>query len=160
MTETPTAPAQAQPDKPEPPDPTVEPKADDTDWKAEARKWEARAKGNSEKAQQFDALQEQQKTEQQRLEERAAKAEQDTQTAQTEAARLRVALEKGLTPTQAKRLVGTTEEELSADADELLADLGKAKPRGDVGQGARGTEPTSAGPEQDFANFLKRQMGQ
>lgn len=41
--------------------------------------------------------------------------------------RLQVALDKGLTATQAKRLVGDTEEELSADADELLVDLG-AKP--------------------------------
>jgi len=36
----------------------------------------------------------------------------------------RVALEKGLTAKQAKRLQGTTEEELSADADDLLESWG------------------------------------
>lgn len=35
-----------------------------------------------------------------------------------------IALEKGLTKTQAKRLVGATREELEADADELIAEFG------------------------------------
>jgi hypothetical protein len=38
----------------------------------------------------------------------------------TEAMRAEVALLKGLTPAQVKRLVGATREELEADADELL----------------------------------------
>lgn len=155
MTENPTAPAQAEPEAPKP----EQPKADETDWKAEARKWEARAKENVEKAKSFDALQEQNKTEQERMQDRIAKAEQDSQTAFTEAARLRVALDKGLTPTQAKRLVGSTEEELAADADQLLADLQPGKPRGDVAQGPRGDQPASDDPGQQFANFLQGQMG-
>lgn len=48
----------------------------------------------------------------------------------SETARYKVALDKKLTATQAKRLVGDTEEELAADADELLADLG-ATPKAD-----------------------------
>lgn len=44
---------------------------------------------------------------------RATKAEQDSM-------RLRVALRKGLSEVQAKRLVGDTEEDLETDADELL----------------------------------------
>lgn len=40
-----------------------------------------------------------------------------------ETIRLRVALDKGLTLSQAKRLVGTTEEEILADVEELLKDL-------------------------------------
>lgn len=43
-----------------------------------------------------------------------------------ETIKLRVALEKGLTAVQAKRLVGTTEEELKADADEILESWGGA----------------------------------
>lgn len=61
------------------------------------------------------------KTEAQKLEERASNAESGLSTAQRETARLRIALKKNLTETQAKRLVGDTEEELEADADELLA---------------------------------------
>jgi len=41
--------------------------------------------------------------------------------------RLQVALDKGLTGSQAKRLVGSTKEELEADADELLSTWGPAK---------------------------------
>lgn len=40
--------------------------------------------------------------------------------------RLRVALKKGLNENQLKRLIGTTEEELLKDADELLASFGSA----------------------------------
>src|SRR5690349_696993 len=39
-------------------------------------------------------------------------------------ARREVAAAKGLSPAQAKRLVGTTREELEADADELLETFG------------------------------------
>lgn len=42
-------------------------------------------------------------------------------------ARLELALEHGLTKSQAKRLVGKTPEELKADAEELIADLGIKK---------------------------------
>jgi len=41
-----------------------------------------------------------------------------------ETMRLEVALDKGLTKVQAKRLIGSTVEELEADADELLASFG------------------------------------
>ena len=42
--------------------------------------------------------------------------------------RLEIAAEKGLTPAQARRLVGNTREELEADADELLEAFGAKKP--------------------------------
>jgi len=43
----------------------------------------------------------------------------------------RVALEKGLTPKQAKRLQGNTEEELTADADDLLESWGASGTEGE-----------------------------
>ena len=53
--------------------------------------------------------------------------------------RREVAEEKGLTLAQARRLVGSTREELESDADEVLEAFPiKPKPFGDVGQGARG----------------------
>lgn len=61
----------------------------------------------------------------------AEKAAEETERLRKEAAsavRYRVALKKGLTATQANRLVGNTEEELSADADEFLKDLRPAEP--------------------------------
>jgi hypothetical protein len=51
--------------------------------------------------------------------------------------RLRVALKKGLNDSQAKRLIGTTEEELLADADELLKSFGSAG-KSEEGEGGSG----------------------
>lgn len=56
-----------------------------------------------------------QKTSDERDEHKTARA-----TAETAAMRLEVALDKGLTATQAKRLIGSTREEMEADADELI----------------------------------------
>ncbi|WP_182377888.1 hypothetical protein [Nocardioides sp. WS12] len=85
------------------------------------------------KAAKFDQADEANKTELQRERERAEKAETALTPTQQQVARLEVALEKGLTATQAKRLVGTSKEEFAADADELLSDLGaKAKPKPDA----------------------------
>jgi hypothetical protein len=80
------------------------------------------------------------KTDAQRLQEErdALKAERDL--LHMENLRREVADEKGLTPAQARRLVGSTREELEADADDVIATFPvKAKPVfGDVGQGSRG----------------------
>jgi hypothetical protein len=61
MTATPAEPTPAAPAAPAQEQPTAEapktdeqPKADETDWKAEARKWEQRAKENGTKANEFD----------------------------------------------------------------------------------------------------------
>jgi flagellar biosynthesis GTPase FlhF len=71
------------------------------------------------------------KSEAEKAAERAAEAEKNANTATLEAMRLRVALAKGLTETQAQRLIGSTQEELEADADVLIASF---KPDGDGGQ--------------------------
>ena len=60
------------------------------------------------------------KSEAQKLAERAEAAERAVAAAEARALRLEVASEKGLTAAQAKRLVGSSREELEADADELL----------------------------------------
>jgi hypothetical protein len=53
-----------------------------------------------------------------------AKAESDRDAANLRADRVEIAAEKGLTPAQAKRLIGANREELEADAEELVKDLG------------------------------------
>src|SRR5690606_26093218 len=60
------------------------------------------------------------KSESEKTAERLSKAEKTAQEAEARALRLEVALEKGLTAAQARRLVGSTKEELEQDADELL----------------------------------------
>lgn len=59
--------------------------------------------------------------------------------------RQRVALEKGLPASLVGRLQGSTEEEMAADADTLMALLGKTQstPRPDPGQGPRPSTPAA-----------------
>lgn len=97
------------------------------------------------KAAKFDEIEQAGKTELQRLTEERDTLKQSGDTAAQQVARLEVALAKGLTLTQAKRLVGATKEEFEADADELLADLGKkASPKPNSAQG-RDESTTSSG---------------
>ena len=61
------------------------------------------------------------------LEDKLAKAGESN----IEVLKLQVALDKGLTSVQAKRLVGTTKEELEADADELVESFGGSGKQGE-----------------------------
>ena len=85
------------------------------------------------------------RTELEKLTARAETAERERNELTARALRLEVAFEKGLTPAQAKRLVGASREELEADADEILRDFPAIKPdgrpRGDAGLGPRPTPP-------------------
>ncbi|MER7833485.1 hypothetical protein [Streptomyces sp. NPDC095602] len=96
------------------------------------REAEARLKELEPLAAKARELEDASKSEAEKLAERAAEAERRAAEAELRALRLEVATAKGLTPTQAKRLVGATREELEADADDLLATFG-----------GTGTAPTS-----------------
>ena len=72
-------------------------------------------------AQKARELEEAQKSEQEKLQDQLRTLQQQNEQSATETARLTVALSKGLTEVQARRLVGSTVEELEADAEELLA---------------------------------------
>lgn len=87
------------------------------------------------------------------LEDRVAGIEQQAKDAETRALRAEVANAKGLTPTQAKRLVGSTKEELEADADELVKDIGvQAKQGNHVPR--EGKTPKS-GKTDELADYTK-----
>lgn len=125
----PAAPAPPAPAAPEPLAPAAQPA--EPDWKTEARKWERLAKTNKDAADKLAALEDSKKTETEKLTERATAAETRAAEAESKALRLEVAAAKGLTQAQAKRLVGSTQAELEADADELLASFGTT-PSGDT----------------------------
>jgi hypothetical protein len=92
------------------------------------------------KAGEYDKTVEAQKSETQKLNDRAAAAEKTASEHQLRALRAEVALDKKLTPSQAKRLVGSTKEELEADAEDLLKDLGaSAGSQGGSGTGGQST---------------------
>lgn len=89
------------------------------------------------------------------LEERVAQIEKQATDNEARAMRAEVANAKGLTPSQAKRLVGTTREELEADADELLADIGAQKQQGNHVPNEGNNPPAGDGGElRDFTRKL------
>jgi hypothetical protein len=114
-------------------------------WKALARKNEQRAKENATAAQKLAEIENANKTELEKLTERAAAAEARAAQIELAATRNEIALEKGLTPSQAKRLVGSTRDELAADADELLADLKVSKPSAAPSSDAQGKQGEPVG---------------
>jgi len=105
----------------------------------EAAKYRTEAKANAEAAARLKEFEDRDKTEAEKAAGRLTAAEQRAAEAESRALRLDVAFEKGLTPAQAKRLVGTSREDLEADADEILRDfpVKPARPSGDIAQGAR-----------------------
>lgn len=157
-------------DDPEPPEgdedePANDAPDPDTDWarkkNSENRNLRARLKELEPLAQKAKELEEATKSESEKLSERLTKAEQ----AAAETLKLRVALRKGLTEVQAKRLVGATEEELEADAEELLASFGggegdKPKPRvsGKPREKLRGGNDPDEEPEETDVRKLGARM--
>lgn len=148
-TTTPETPAaDATVEAPTPPSAPVGDTPADKDWQAEAEKWktfarkhEDAAKANADKAKRFDEFEESTKSEQQKLAERLEAAE--ARATELEGAKLRaeVAADKGV---PANLLTGTTEDELRAAADALLAFRGE-KPKPDFGAGDRGSDIAAAG---------------
>ena len=124
--------------------------AQQVDWEAEARKWkelsrknESRMKENAEKARLYDEAQEQGKSELQKAQEAAAKAEARAAAMEAEALRARVAAATGV---DADLLAGSSEEELRASAERLLAWRGPQVPKGApaTDAGVRGDEIRAA----------------
>lgn len=144
--------------------PTADTKAE-KDWQAEAekyrkfsREWETRAKANSNAAEKLAALEESQKTEAQKIAERAEAAERRAAESERELARYRVAVAKKLPAELTDRLRGDTPEELAADADALLALVrvsNSLKP--DPTQGSRSA--ASPDPAQQFADLILKARG-
>lgn len=111
------------------------------------------------------------KSEEQRQQEAQEKRDADLQKATSELAakdlliqRYEVAADKGLDLKAARRLQGSSREELESDADDLIALLGGAERqserRGDPGQGARGNAQESSfakGAERGKARFGEQQ---
>lgn len=97
------------------------------------------------------AIEDKDKTEAERFAAKVADAEDRAAKAEARAMRLEVAQSKGLSPAQAKRLVGSTQEELEADADEILEAFptqGATPPPGrqPTADLRGGTDPTEGDP--------------
>lgn len=146
----PADPASADPQKPDTGTAPV------TDWQAEAEKWKAlsrkhedSSKANADKAKLYDDAQEAAKTEAQKQADALAKLQQENEALKVTNLRAKVAEEKGV---PAALLTGSTQAEIEAAADALIAFRGEQKPAtpaapSAAGQGKVGT-PVGAGAPQ------------
>ena len=96
--------------------------AQETDWKAEARKWEARAKANKEASDKLAELEEEQKTEQQKLTERAEAAERELEATKYESLRLSV-IARNEVPEKYQHLVRGADEAELGEAAKAVSEL-------------------------------------
>ena len=107
---------------------------------AERKLREAADKRASEAEQRIKEFEDRDKSDAQKIQEERDQAVAERDRLRTQNLRRDVADEKGLTPAQARRLVGTTREELEADADAVIEDFPVTTPKPvfeDVGQGVR-----------------------
>lgn len=129
--------------------------AESTDWKAMARKWEARSKENAEKAKAYDDLQEASKTELEKAKEAAKKAKAELDglkaKAKLDEARRRVAKSAGVPESL---VFGATEDEMEANAKAIAA---FAKPKSAPRTGHAGRFDAS-GASGDSLTEAKRKL--
>ena len=93
--------------------------AQETDWQAEARKWEKRAKENKSAADKLAEIEESKKTEIQKAMERAEQAEQRINELEREKTRLSVIATHGIPEDYQDLIKGDSEEELAASAEKV-----------------------------------------
>ena len=133
--------------------------------RAEAAEWRTKARAGESAATRLAELEESNKSESQRLEERAVAAQRDRDAAVRQSLVYEVALAKGLAPDLAKRIVGSTREELEADADAVLALVMPPEPAPTTNpqgfavvpamQGARPSPP----PPTDMNSIIRARLG-
>jgi hypothetical protein len=113
----------------------------ETDWKAEARKWENRAKAakaDSDAAQKWREYEKSQKPEQERLADELAQAKSEAIDASTRLMKYEIANQKGIPGDAIDLLTGQTREDLEASADKLMsliANQSNKPTKADVNQG-------------------------
>jgi hypothetical protein len=134
----------------------------ETDWKAEARKWESRAKenltaakANESAAKRLAQIEEAQKTEAQKAQERLDAAEKRAAELELRSIRAEVSAAKGV---PANLLSGSTQEELEAAADALLAFRGEQQPQRLHVPGEGGAPPLALNGD-GLESALKQALG-
>lgn len=166
---------------------TVETETESTDqptkdWEAEAKKWremsrktEAQAKANADKAKRWEEHEQAAQSEDDKRAQKLAAAEAKAAESELKLLKLEVGLERGLTKTQAQRLVGENREDLEADADELIVAFGinaeddedtdgepaappSSRPKENLRPGRKGPEPMALNGD-PLTRALKQKLG-
>jgi len=109
------------------------------------RKAEQEAKANAEAAKKYGELEEAKKSETQKAADALAEERKLREAAEHRVLRLEVAIDKGLSPVLAKRLVGTTREELESDAAELATLGGTSSGQGGSDESDKTKQTQGAG---------------
>lgn len=153
----PIAGADPEDDPDDPDDDKPSASAEAEKWKALAKKHEKRAKENSAAANKLAEIEESTKSETQQNADRIAAEKARADKAEGKLERIEVALEKapeGMKPAQilkfAKRLSGSSRDELEEDADELFGDFTPPKDDGDP------DDPAGAGGKDDDTSPTRR----
>jgi len=128
-------------------------------WKAQARENEKRAKANADAARRLAEIEESSKTETQKANDRAAAAERRAEEAERAALRAQVAMAKGLPPKLGARLQGDTQQEMEADADDLLAEIGSQKKQQTPPNFDGGSRKSADDGSEDMNKLLRRAAG-
>lgn len=116
-------------------------------WKEMSRKHEKRSEENATAADELKRLRESKQTDEEKVAAKLADLEKRANAADARTLRAEVALAKGLSAAQTKRLQGSTREELEADADDLLESFPAAK---DGKEGDGGGDPSRKPRERFF----------
>ena len=159
-----TQPAQVEPKTDPAPAPPAPPAKPETDWRAEAKKWESRAKDNKSAADRLAEIEEAQKTELQKAQERAEAAEK--RAAEFESKQQIAEWKEAIsakTGVPVGVLRGTTEEDIKAHAESLKQFLPdpNARPRVGTHIPAEGRTVGAGGndPAEQFAAIIRKARG-
>lgn len=141
--------------------PEVETPAKETDWQAEARKWEGRAKANKSAAEKLAEIEESSKSEAQKLAERAEAAEKALAEAKSESLRLSVIAKHSIPEDYQEFVSGSTEEELVAKAEKVkkLIEAQTATPTRHAVVPGEGSTPALALNGDGIESALKNALG-
>ena len=151
-----TAQTPAEPAKPTAP-------VEEVDWKAEARKWEQRAKENKTAADELSAIREAQKSDAEKAADALASAKAEAEAARASLLRYQVAAQHGITDADdiALFLTGTDEETLTKQAKRLAersqSDGKPRTPKPDATQGRSGADGPKSTAD-SFADFFRSHM--
>lgn len=160
-TETPTteAPNEVTTETENAPEPTVDLQAEVDKWKALSRKNEQRAKDNAQKAQKYDEIQEAAKTEQEKLQDQLAQAQNAITERDAKLARLEAVRKYALTDTDAEILAVVPADKVDEVASQLAAktetvveenrNAGNRRIAAQLGAG----KPLPAEPDDDTPSF-------
>jgi len=120
---------------------TPTPEQEAAKWKAMSRKHEAQAKANADAAKRLAELEEANKTESQKLADKATVAEKRAADAEAKATRYEVAAELGIQAKHLKYLAGATREEIEESAKGILADFPETYAGSDKDASGKPTRP-------------------